>query len=31
MRTAMGDPGFTVNDDSVLVLQRFKVIDPPGG
>ena len=26
MRNAMGDPDFTVTDDSLLVLQRFKVI-----
>ena len=31
MRAAMGDPDFTVNDDTVLVLLRFKVIAPPGG
>ncbi|WP_269939557.1 ASCH domain-containing protein [Arthrobacter sp. HY1533] len=26
MRDAMGDPGFTVEDTTMLVLQRFKVI-----
>lgn len=26
MREAMGDPHFTVDDDTVLVLQRFKVV-----
>ena len=26
MRNAMGDPDFTVDDDTVLVLQRFKLV-----
>ena len=26
MRNAMGDPDFTVNENSVLVLQRFKLV-----
>lgn len=31
MRNAMGDPNFTVNDDTVLVLQRFKLVSRLGG
>lgn len=27
MREAMGDPEFTVDDDSLLVLQRFRVVE----
>jgi uncharacterized protein YhfF len=27
MREAMGDPEFTVNDDSLVVLQRFQVVE----
>ncbi|ALE93217.1 RNA-binding protein [Arthrobacter alpinus] len=26
MRQAMGDPGFTVDDDTMLVLQRFRLV-----
>ena len=29
MRAALGDPSFTVDDQTPVVLERFRVIDPP--
>ncbi|OZM73522.1 RNA-binding protein [Amycolatopsis antarctica] len=30
MRAALGDPDFTVDDDTVVVLQRFRVVERVG-
>lgn len=28
LRAALGDPGFTVNDDTLVVLERFRLVKP---
>jgi hypothetical protein len=30
MRQALGDPGFTVDDDSLVVAQTFRLAEKPG-